>query len=221
MRRDLDSAIQKEGGRFRKGTMATVLTGAVTAAASDAGAGIIYTELVNASPEQTLTFDGSSESSFDLVSDAGMMSDLDLGLEATDFGMMSLSSVEFSILSVGMSEYLGRLDAGDTVDGSLDWDSEGWLRDGDTDDLSPEWSLGQTGYAGFRFDLSGLDVYGWMEVEFASSGEDFTVRSWAYEEDGSGLPAGVVPEPSSVLLVALGLAGFAGLRKRVFHRAAE
>ena len=107
MRRDLDSAIQKEGGRFRKGTMATVLTGAVTAAASDAGAGIIYTELVNASPEQTLTFDGSSESSFDLVSDAGMMSDLDLGLEATDFGMMSLSSVEFSILSVGMSEYLG------------------------------------------------------------------------------------------------------------------
>ena len=207
-------------GRFRKGTFSAALTGVATAAASNADAAIIYTPSINSSPEQTLSFDASTDGSFDLIAKTGMMSDLDLGLEATDFGMMSLSSVEFSILSVGMSEYLGRLEVGETVDGSLDWDSEGWLRDGDSDDLSPDWSLGQTGYAGFRFDLSGVDVYGWMELEFASSSEDFTIQSWAYEEDGSGIPAGLVPEPSSALLVALGLAGFAGLRKRVFHRSA-
>ncbi len=76
---------------------------------------------------------------------------------------------------------------------------------------------GQTGFFGFRFELEndspnatvGTMVYGWAEVERLSptSGR---VLQWAYDDSG----AGVVPEPGTLSLLALGAASIAPMRRR-------
>ena len=56
-----------------------------------------------------------------------------------------------------------------------------------------------------------------MQIEFDATGLDFTVQGWAYDDTGAPIdtPLTLAPEPSTALLVGLGLAGLAaGLRRR-------
>ena len=76
---------------------------------------------------------------------------------------------------------------------------------------------GTTGFVGFSFDpqsVAGAQTwYGWFRVSPASSG-DGTIVDWAYDNTGAAINAGVVPEPSSIALLALGTAGVLALRRR-------
>ena len=85
--------------------------------------------------------------------------------------------------------------------------------------LSPSpWVPGVDAYIGFSF-LIGTDThYGWVETKIEND-LSLTVKGWAYNDVASaGLDAGVVPEPSSLALLAAGAAGvvaFAARKRRV------
>jgi hypothetical protein len=72
-------------------------------------------------------------------------------------------------------------------------------------------SLGQfasstEGYIGFKFTTneSTGPLFGWMRVVLSNTAATGIVKDWAYENSGSSINVGVVPEPSSFCLFALG-----------------
>ncbi|WOO39818.1 hypothetical protein [Rubellicoccus peritrichatus] len=80
---------------------------------------------------------------------------------------------------------------------------------------------GVAGYMGFRLppeDMGGNTRLGWAEVTFYDdtnpSGIGVTVHRWAFEDDGSSIQVGAIPEPTAVAtgLGALAM-GAAGLRR--------
>jgi len=75
-------------------------------------------------------------------------------------------------------------------------------------------------YLGLKFDISGLSHYGWIrlqDVATTGTGQTLTITGWAYEtEAGASIKAGqesspAVPEPASLLQLAMGAAGLAGI----------
>lgn len=81
-----------------------------------------------------------------------------------------------------------------------------------------DWSPGDRGFVGLRLTISGMDRFGWADVMFnnynGSGSGAFTLFGYAYENDGSPIAAGAIPEPSSIALLITGAAGVAALKKR-------
>lgn len=80
---------------------------------------------------------------------------------------------------------------------------------------------GSTGFIGFKFDpdsVPGVQTwYGWMRISVGSDNSPFAngvVVDWAYDQSGAGVQAGVVPEPSTIALLAMGAGGVLALRRR-------
>jgi len=75
-----------------------------------------------------------------------------------------------------------------------------------------------TSFLGFSFDDGGDFYTGWAQIAASSDafyGTSGTLVEYAYNSTpGDPINAGEVPEPSSLLLFALGAAGIAALRKR-------
>jgi hypothetical protein len=74
-------------------------------------------------------------------------------------------------------------------------------------------------YIAFRFedtDAGNALRYGWVGLSMtvdANTGPDVTVHGWAYDDSGEKIATGVVPEPSSVALTALGALALGGVRR--------
>jgi hypothetical protein len=69
-------------------------------------------------------------------------------------------------------------------------------------------SSATTGYALFKFDdpgCSGGTCYGWtqLKVAFTPNGPNVDILGWAYDTSGNPLPAGTVPEPSTLAMTGL------------------
>jgi hypothetical protein len=84
-----------------------------------------------------------------------------------------------------------------------------------------QWQDGETGYLGLRFDPPAPTVYyGWAEITMTSR-QSITLDGYAYDNSGAPILAGDtgeqwntgVPEPSTLVLFALGAAGVAALRR--------
>jgi hypothetical protein len=86
-------------------------------------------------------------------------------------------------------------------------------------DPTAEWQAdGTDGFLGLRFQLNGLNHYGWAKVSFNDGGlgdNSFTIKEFAYNDIADEtIAAGQIPEPHSVLLLAMGSAGLSLLRRR-------
>ena len=136
------------------------------------------------------------------------------------------------------SNYPARLSAGATIDGSAAFVSlpqfttgsnPGWLADGDSGGAgfaASNWIVepNNTGYLGLRFKISGDDHYAWVRITVnpqstrpGTRPRSIIVHEWAYENvagDGIVAGAGVIPEPTSLGLLALGSLGLASHRRR-------
>ena len=80
------------------------------------------------------------------------------------------------------------------------------------------WSVGQRAFAGIRFDIGGATHYGWADVTRAAANR-VTLHAFGYN-DAAGVASHVVPEPTSIMLLAAGAAGLASWRKRKSGKAA-
>jgi len=73
------------------------------------------------------------------------------------------------------------------------------------------WAVGQTGFAGIRFDIGGAPHYGWAEVSKPAD-KQMTLHAFGYN-DTPGADSHV-PEPNSILLLAAGAAGLRSWRRK-------
>lgn len=65
---------------------------------------------------------------------------------------------------------------------------------------------GRRAYVGVEFQTDDGVHYGWLDVEGGTSGPYAVIRGWAYESTpGMGIIAGAVPEPSIIMLLAVGM----------------
>ena len=82
------------------------------------------------------------------------------------------------------------------------------------------WSLGDTGYFGFKFTSSGNTHYGWAEMTLSSGSQARATinEAWYNNTPDGEVTVGVVPEPAEVGLglgaLALGAAGLRRMRQK-------
>lgn len=81
------------------------------------------------------------------------------------------------------------------------------------------WSLGDTGYFGFKFTKGGNTHYGWAEMTISSFSQPWATinEAWYNDTPDASVTVGVVPEPAEVGfglgVLALGAAGLRRMRE--------
>ena len=79
-----------------------------------------------------------------------------------------------------------------------------------------QFQLGTPGFLGFAFEpaVAGPTHYGWAQITISNTGAG-TLHNWAYDDaPGTGIPAGLVPEPGSALMLGLAASAWAARRRR-------
>jgi len=74
---------------------------------------------------------------------------------------------------------------------------------------------GNEGLIGFKLITNANDgpYFGWMRVTFSNTNSPGMIHEWAYENSGSAISVGAVPEPTVLVSMLVGVAGFC-LRRR-------
>ncbi len=208
--------------RFRNITLCVALLAGATASYSD----IVHTptdfvvgDVWIPAPEELFELDLDSNGTIDFTLAAGM----------THFSGISSSNPDvnkYLILSspppnIGGS--VAALDSGYVISpNSGEGTSEEWFGLEGWDPFIILLSTGETGefidhrgYVGLQFEAEDGIHYGWLDIEGVLTRSSIRIRGWAYESTpGVGIVAGAVPEPSSIVLFAIGAFGAWTLRKR-------
>ena len=134
-------------------------------------------------------------------------------------GLANSAAFQPARLASGNLDPILRLNVGDVVGAGLNY-STGFGGSGDPVSYlgvaANQFQVGSEGYLGFRFttDASGGPYYGWMRVVFTNNTPGGLIKDWAHEDTGLQITISGVPEPSRVLLLGLGAAGFLQRRRR-------
>ncbi len=107
------------------------------------------------------------------------------------------------------------LDGGDTVSGTLTFFTETYVptRIASSYGYYPSlFTPGDRGFVGLKFDISGNIHYGWADITQTTDG-DVIVHRFGYN-DAAGESSTIVPEPASLVLLAMGAACMVPWRRR-------
>ena len=113
---------------------------------------------------------------------------------------------------VGSGSDVAFLASGDVIDSNRDFGATPY-DNGNYGNLG-NWSDGATGFVGIQFELSGATHYGWAEISRDIGATTATLHSFGYNNSAGDASIAGVPEPSSLMLLAAGAAGFGLWRKR-------
>lgn len=186
-------------------------TVAAAAAAGSAQAGILYSGLQNIAINQF--------NSLNLNIDGDASGDLLLKNYVFGGGNYQGATVNFFpgkmvTVAVGALNYVTALDAGFTVDSSTVGNFTGSMAYG-TANPNAQFNNAIGKFIGLQFPSGPNNYNAWVRVNVNNSAGSFTVVDWAYENvSGQPIVTGVVPEPSTLGLLAAGAAGVAALRRR-------
>lgn len=230
---------KKVTNRFRSRSLGAAAGGLGAAGLSptSAEAGIHYDLNANAGPGDSISLLLPQQADFansrinivlDVATGGMSMGEISLGFGDTAIqfvGQPGLDSMGMASMGMDAWHSLKDFGVGETVDGTLSSAYAGQpfgyvMNKGVT---APGWgnaSTGTTNYAGFQFSIDGVPVFGWMKITVDSN--TFTLDQWGYDNTGAGIEVGAIPEPSTALLLGLGLAGLAAVsakaRKRITER---
>jgi hypothetical protein len=146
------------------------------------------------------------------------LSDIDFGYNGGPYAGIGTVGVFAAVDRVDTPGSLDKLPAGVVIDGTSNFSPYGFSG---FDTFGPNpWNDGDDAYFGFR--LSG-NLFGWGRIQYIGDSADkvnpgnhtVILVEWAYNDTAetsiltgdTGLAAETVPEPSTVVLAALGLAG--------------
>lgn len=124
--------------------------------------------------------------------------DIDAFFGGQGFG--NSSTFQPARLSFSDSSAILNLTTGSTVDNALTYFNAAAGSSTHIGTNPGQFASGTEGFIGFK---NGSN-FGWMRVRFSNTGGTGTIIEWAQELDGSAITVGVIPEPSSLALIALG-----------------
>jgi hypothetical protein len=102
--------------------------------------------------------------------------------------------------------FISKIPADVSIGSSLSYQTEGYLEDYGNGD----WTEDGTGYIGFKL---GSGNYGWAQLTYNDTDGSMTIHDFAYENSGSAIVAGAIPEPASLALIALTGTAMLGARR--------
>lgn len=115
--------------------------------------------------------------------------------------------------------------AGDVIGSSGNFGSNTLLQNAYPGGIFPaganagDWNPGERGFLGLKLIVGTDTFFGWADVTLnnldGSGSGAFTLHSYAYDNTpGTAITAGVIPEPSTIALLAAGAAGVMALKRR-------
>lgn len=186
---------------------------AASVAVQDADAAVVYSGLQNISVTQF--------NSQNLNLDGDAFADIKLKNYVFGGGNYQGATVNFApgklVGFTAGNSYVTALTAGQSIDGStLGPSFFGSLAYG-ASNPNAQFNNATDAYIGLSFPSGANTYFGWVRVDIKNSAGTFLIKDWAYEsQSGVGIRAGdgLVPEPSTLGLLACGAAGIAAIRRQ-------
>lgn len=220
--------IERRGDRQHRLAMYALAGGSALAVTASADAGIVYVDI----PDVVL---GPGNGDFDLDMNSDGTVDFVFSFRNTPYTYGEFNGIYLANASatggVAGFENVGyfypyALAQGDVIGPGNVVDNPGlgtlafnYVYQGSTYNLYGEWVYGvKDGYVGLRFNVGGKDYFGWARLDVEADTLITTIKDFAYNSMPSqrilaGQTTSVVPEPSSLGLLALGAIGVLAHRR--------